>query len=130
MDNRTPASSGGLLDAVRRLGDSLLAAAHDRVELLSLEVQEEKLRFIRLFVLLSAAVFAGVMAATFASLVLVYLFWDTARLAVLGGLAVTYAGALAVIVYRIRRDMTRTPPPFAGTLQELKQDRTCIPPPN
>lgn len=129
MENRTSASSG-LLDAARKLGESLLATVHDRVELFSLEFQEEKYRLIRLFVLMSAVVFAGVMAATFVSLTLVYLFWESARIYVLAGLAVFYCAAVAVLVYSIRRYIERGPRPFAGTLQELREDRTCIRPTN
>lgn len=129
MENRTPASSG-LLDAARKLGESLLATAHDRMELFSLEVQEEKYRLIRLFVLMSAVVFAGVMAATFVSLTIVYLFWESARLYVLGGLAIFYSVAVAILVYSLRRYIEHGPRPFAGTIQELKEDRTCIRPTN
>jgi uncharacterized membrane protein YqjE len=71
-------------------------------------------------------VFLGMMAIMFASLTLVYLFWETARLAVLGGLTVLYAGALAVIILAFRRYLARQPSPFAATLQEIGEDRACI----
>ena len=43
------------------------------------------------FIWISAAVFAAMMTLTFASLTLVYLFWESARLAVLGGLTAFFA---------------------------------------
>jgi uncharacterized membrane protein YqjE len=70
------------------------------------------------------------MALTFASLTLVYLFWDTARLAVLVGLTVVYAGAAVAIVLAFRRYLARQPRPFAATIEELREDRACIPKPN
>jgi len=116
----------GLLGSLRLLGDALGATLQDRIELVSVEVQEEKFRLIQNFIWISAAVFAGMMAMTFASLTVVYLFWASARLTVLGGLTLLYAVALAVIVMSFRRFLARQPKPFAATLQELGEDRTCI----
>ena len=48
------------------------------------------------------------------------------RLAVLGGLTVIYLGAFATIVVKFRRFLARQPRPFAATLEELEDDRTCI----
>ncbi len=123
-----PASAGetGLLGSVRALGDGLLASVQDRLELLSVEVHEEKMRLIQIFLWISAAVFTGMMAITFASLTLVYLFWASARLAVLGGLAVFYAAALLAILIAFRRYLARQAVPFAATLQEIREDRACI----
>ncbi len=124
MDQGSPAPAG-FLASFRALGDSLLATAQDRLELFSVEVQEEKFRLIRIFLWISAAVFTGMLAITFASLTLVYLFWDSARLAVLGGLTLVYTGALVAIIIAFRRFLARQPHPFAATLQEIGEDRTC-----
>jgi len=97
MEPATPASAG-FLHSLRALGDGLLATVQDRLELFSVELQEEKFRLIQIFVWISAAVFTGMMAIMFASLTLVYLFWASARLAVLGGLTIVYTGALVAIV--------------------------------
>jgi uncharacterized membrane protein YqjE len=66
------------------------------------------------------------MAVTFASITLVYLLWDSARLAALVGLTLLYSGAVVAIVVAFRRHLARQPRPFAATLQELKTDRACI----
>lgn len=116
--------------SLRGLGESLLAGVQDRVELVALELQEEKFRLIQTFCWISAGMFATAMALTFASLTLVYLFWDTARLAVLVGLTLAYAGAATAIVLAFRRYLARQPRPFAATVEELKEDRACIPKPN
>ncbi|AOS44432.1 hypothetical protein Verru16b_01494 [Lacunisphaera limnophila] len=126
MDPTPPPSPPGLLDSLRLLGDTLVAGLQDRLELLSVELQEEKFRLILIFLWISAAVFTAMMTLAFASLTVVYLFWESARLAALGGLTLLYAGALAVIVIAFRRFLARQPQPFAATLQELKEDRACI----
>ena len=120
----------GFLSSFRALGDGLITSLQDRVELVSLELQEEKYRLVQTFIWISAAMFVAVMALTFASLTLLYLFWENARLAVLGGLALLYAGAAVAIILAFRRYLARQPRPFAATIDELKEDRACIPKPN
>ncbi len=120
------AASVGYLSSLRTLGDGFLAGAHERIELFTVELREEKFRQMQTFIWLSAAVFTGMMAITFASLTLVYLFWESSRLAVLGGLTVIYAGALVVIIIAFRGFLARQPNPFAATLQEIEEDRACI----
>ena len=125
-----PPDSPGFMSTLRALGEALLASVHDRVELFSLELQEEKFRLIRILLWVSAALFAGAMALLLGSLTLVYLFWDSARLAVLGGLTAVYAVAFLTLVLTLRRSLARQSRPFAGTLQELAADRACIRKPN
>jgi uncharacterized membrane protein YqjE len=117
---------GGYFEALRALGDGVLAGVQDRLELLSLELQEEKFRLIKTFLWISAAVFTAIMAITFVSLTVVYLFWAGARLAVLAGFAAFYAGATVAIVVAFRRFLARQPSPFAATRQEIGNDRACI----
>jgi uncharacterized membrane protein YqjE len=118
----------GFLGAFKALGDGLLASVEDRLKLFGIELQEEKLRLIQIFIWISSAVFTCVMAITFASLTLVYLFWESARLAALGGLTLLYTGALVTIVVAFRRYLARQPAPFDATLGEIANDRACIQP--
>jgi len=121
-----PRSSAGFLDSFRTLGDGLLASVQDRLKLFSIELHEEKFRLVQTFIWISAAVFTGMMAIAFASLTLVYFFWESARLAALGGLTLLYSGALVAIIVAFRRYLARQPNPFAATLAEIGQDRACI----
>jgi len=127
METR-PSSPPGLVDSLRSLGDGLIASVQDRIALFAVELQEEKFRLVQTFVWISAAVFTGMMTVMFASLTLVYLFWETSRLAVLGGLTLLYAGALVAIIVAFRRFVARQPVPFAATFDELGEDRACIQP--
>ena len=125
MESSTPDPTG-FLNSLRTLGDGLLATIQDRLELFGMELQEEKLRLIQVFIWISAAIFTGMMAITFASITIVYLFWESARLAVLIALTVVYSGALVVIVVAFRRYLARQPAPFNDTLGEIGKDRECI----
>lgn len=127
QEEHAPASAG-LLGAIRGLADGLLESARQRVELFSLELREEKLRAVQLLIWIGAAMFAAALALTLASVTIVYLFWETARLPVLIGLTLFYAGGCAVAVHKVRRYLNRQPRPFEGTLTELQHDRACIRP--
>lgn len=116
----------GLARSLRALGDGLVATLHDRVALLALELEEEKFRLIQLQLWICGAMFAGAMALAFVSLTLVYLFWDSARIAVLAGLAAAYILLLAGALFGLRRLLARTPRAFRATLAELREDRKCL----
>lgn len=121
-----PPPAPGIIGSLRQLGAGLVAGVHDRVELLALELHEEKLRLIQTLVWIGVVVGTGAMTVVFASLTLVVLFWDSARLAVVGGLAAFYGLALVASVAFFRRHLARQPRPFAATREELKEDAACI----
>lgn len=118
------------MDSLRVLGDDLFETVQDRIRLLSIELQEEKFRLIQTFVWISVVVFAGMMTAIFASVTLLYLLWETAPLAALGGLTLFYSLVLTATILRFRHLIGHHPQPFAATFEELGADRTCIRSPN
>ena len=122
----SPPPPVGIMGSFRTLGDALIASVQDRLELLSLELQEEKFRLVQTIIWISAAVFAGMMAVICASLTVVFLFWESARPAVLCGLTLFYTAAVIAIIVAFRRYLRNQPKPFTATLQELGEDRTCI----
>jgi uncharacterized membrane protein YqjE len=125
MEPRAPGSSG-LLGSLRSLADGLIGSAHERLELLALELHEEKYRLIQIFIWISAIVFLAMLATVFASMALVVLLWETARVAVVCSLAGGDILAAVLVTLGFRRYLKRQPKPFAGTLRELREDRECI----
>lgn len=128
-DDRS-SSSTGFIGSIRNLGAGVLSCIEDRLKLFSLELQEEKLRLVQIYAWISAVIFAGMLAITFASLTLVYFFWETARLTVLGGLAVFYTVATIALIIALRRFLSHQPEPFAASRQEISSDLACIRNPN
>jgi uncharacterized membrane protein YqjE len=124
------ARSNGLLSAAGEAVDSLLETVQTRVRLFGIELQEEKFRLIQLSAWVAASVFCAVMAMTFVSVTVVYVFWESARLQALIGLTVFYVLCLGVILWQFRRYLSRQPKPFDATLGEIEKDRTCIHPTN
>ena len=108
------------------MADGLVAGLQDRLHLFSIELQEEKFRLLQALIWTVAAIVLGALALAFVSLTIVYLFWESARLAALGGLAGLYVAATIAVVITLRRMLTRQPRPFAATLEELARDRACI----
>lgn len=125
MESRLPGSSG-LLGSLRGLADGLIGSAHDRFELFTVELHEEKFRLIQSFIWISSIVFLAALAMVFVSFALVVLLWETARMAAIAGLAIAYVAGLIAAVVGFKNHLKRQPRPFSGTLAEFKHDRACI----
>jgi uncharacterized membrane protein YqjE len=111
---------------IRRLGASLLALGRIRLELLAIEVQEEKERIasLLLWAVLTAlmAGFGAVFVALFATVAL----WDTHRLAALGVAALLFVGLAAVGALRVKRLIASRATPFHSSIAELRQDGSAL----
>lgn len=116
----------GWSGSLRARLDNLLAAAQTRLELLTVELQEEKLRLARLlFMTVLAALFLG-FAAVFAALWITVALWDSHRLLALGlstGLFVTLGVAAATVAARTVAAGSRL---FAASINELNKDRSAL----
>ena len=122
-----PASgSVGLLGSLRGFADGLLSSAHDRLQLLTVELHEEKYRLIQILIWISAIVMLAFLTIAFVSFAIVVMLWETARLAAVCAMAGAYLVALTATVLAFRRYLKTQPKPFAGTLRELRADRECI----
>ena len=118
----------GIFSSLRRLGDSLIGAVKDHAELLAVELQEEKLRLIQIFLWISAAVFSGMLAIAFFSLTVVFLCPPEHRALALAIMTVLYLGASVAIIAAVRRRIAHQPNPFAATIREITRDRECLEP--
>lgn len=119
----------GLLGSLRGFVDGVFGSVRDRIELISLELQEEKQRLIQAFAWVTAFVLLAMLAAFFASCALVVAFWDTAaRLPIIASLAVAYGLGAWFAGVKLRRYVQRASGPFSATLEELDNDRACLRP--
>jgi uncharacterized membrane protein YqjE len=116
----------GCLGSLRSLGSGLLESAHDRFELFTIELQEEKLRLFQTLMWIGAGVFVAMMSVTFLSLTIVYLLGEAARPVALVSITALYLLAFGAIGWGFRRHLVRQGKAFAGTLSELRQDSACI----
>ncbi len=121
-----PAPPRSLVSSVRDLSGNLVATAHDRIELLSLELQEEKFRLLQSVIWVFGAAFTAMMTVIFGSLAILYTCWESDHIAVLGLFTLFYGGVTAAVVTGFRRFLARQPKPLAATLEELTEDEACI----
>jgi len=114
--------SGGLFSSVRRVADTCVSSVHNRVELLAVELQEEKIRLVRLLLWTGAALFAAFLAITVITIAVVFLVPDDKRNIALIGFGVVYVLVAVVIAVKLRVEIRNAPPPLSDTLSELKKD--------
>lgn len=113
---------GGLMSSLRRLTASLVGLARTRIELLAVELQEEKLRAITLLLWLSLGLVLGMAGVLVAIGALALWLWQRAGYLGLAGLAGGTLAVTGVIFTCIRLQLIRGPLPFAGTVEEFKKD--------
>jgi uncharacterized membrane protein YqjE len=68
------------------------------------------------------AVLLGAGALFLAALFVILLFWESYRLHAVGGMAVLFAAAGAVIFLKVRSSFDARPALLSGTLAELRND--------
>lgn len=126
----TPLEPGNSLWAgVKRILDTVLATAQNRVELFAVELQEEKCRLVEAVLLAAAVTACGMMALTLVTFTIIILVWQDARIPALVILSVLYlAGAL--ISWRALQKRLKNRTAFSGSLGEIKKDRSCLQPQN
>lgn len=123
-ETEPPAS--GLFASARRLLDTGLSAAQNRLELFAVELKEEKCRFIEVLLWASAAILLGVMAVTMVTFTIVFLFWETARQFVLIAFSALYLFGAVAAFLGLKKRLKDRPLPFADSLSEIKKDRECL----
>jgi len=115
-----------ILESLKRLARTAVELVRTRLELLSLDVEEAKLRFLSILLAGAVAFACLTLGAIIGAFWLVVAFWDTHRMLVLGLLTGAFLGggllALAVVVAKVRRG----PRLFAASLGELEKDRDAL----
>jgi uncharacterized membrane protein YqjE len=123
MSERTPGESKGLLESMTNLAGTLVAIAHTRLDLLSVDLEEERAHLFSLVVLTLVALLCLGIAVVLATILLVVAFWDTHRLLALGALAGFFL-VVGMSVWAFALHKARTKPRlFAASLSELFKDR-------
>lgn len=115
--------SAGLFESLKHLTATVLAVIQTRVELLSDEIAEERLRIGQMLVYACAALFSFGLAIMLFTVFIVVLCWDTHRLQVLGGSCAFFFLAALWAVLMLRRLARQKPKLFAASLAELSKDR-------
>ena len=123
MPDNTAGNGEGLLASLTALAATLVAIAHTRLDLLSLDLEEEREHLLSLLALsLSALFFLGI-GVLLATLLVMVAFWETYRLPVLAVLTGMFLAA-GITTWRIALHKAKTKPRlFAASMSELLKDR-------
>lgn len=122
--------TSGLMASLRRLLATLAGIVETRIELLSMEIEEQALLFWQLLLLAVAVlVFSGLALLTFSVWILL-LFWDSHPTTAMACLTLTYLAAALAALLGFRSRCRSRPRLFASSLGELARDRAHLAPPS
>lgn len=106
----------------------MLAILQTRAELLTVELEEEAQRLVSYLLWLLVLLFCAGMAAILVVLLLVVLFWDSNRVAVIACLATFFGIVALAIAVGVRRCWRSKPRFLAATLDEISKDVEMLKP--
>jgi uncharacterized membrane protein YqjE len=123
MPESLPGTSQGLFASLSALAATLVAMAHNRLELLSSDLEEDRVHMVSLLVYALVALFCLGVGVILAALLLVVAFWDSHRILVLAILAGCFLVAGVVAQSRARDLAKNKPRIFSASMAELLKDR-------
>jgi uncharacterized membrane protein YqjE len=123
--NETAIHASPLVAPTKDFTRRLMTIGENRLDLLMVEVREERERLLHALLLaLGVALFAFLAGAAL-TVALVVLFWSLSPVGVLLILTALYGGA-AVLLYRRFTVLQRDWKSFPATLDQLRKDRACL----
>lgn len=114
--------------SVRGLAATLIELAQVRLELFSVEAQEEVLRVAGLLAYGAIALVCLALGLGFLAILITVALWDTHRLLALAVFAVLFLLAGLLAAWRARERVQRGSRLFSASIDELRQDREALEP--
>ena len=99
-----------------------------RIELVTLELEEQRIHLTRIVLLGAVAFFLFMLGMVMVSVFVVALFWDTHRLLAIALVALVYLGGAAGLALAAKRAVATKPKMFGSTIAELTKDREQLRP--
>lgn len=121
-------STTGVLGALRSLGATAVGIAQTRLELLANDLEEQRVRGLKMLVIGAVALFCGAIALLLLTALIVIALWDQHRLLTLGLLAGVYGLGCAVALAILRARAAERPRMFSASLAELRRDEDALRP--
>ncbi len=108
-----------------RLLKAVLAIGQNRLELLLVELQQERWRFFDALLLAGVVLILAAMTLMLATLAVVVVCVEAKRLDLVIGLTLLYLVAAILAFWRLRAKLKNWAP-FSATLGEMKKDKECL----
>lgn len=122
----TRQNSHGVFGSLRNLLDTGLSAVQNRIELIGVELHEERARLLKLLVAIAAALILGAGGGVVLTVALVLAFPPAWRPGVMAACGLIYIAAAAIILARVRQQLKECPPPLFESLVQIKKDREWL----
>ncbi|HAB63647.1 MAG TPA: hypothetical protein DCE49_05500, partial [Pseudomonas sp.] len=109
--------------SIKKMGSAVAGLVQGHLELIGIEIQEERARVFKLFLLASLSLILGLLILVGLSAAIVIAFWDSNPIAAILVLCAIYAVVLAVCISRAIRLAKESVSPFQATVEELARNR-------
>jgi uncharacterized membrane protein YqjE len=122
-----PETSEGIstTGTLRRISETFLSILHNRLELMTLEIQEEKHWAISMLMLAAFAIAFGILTIVAVLVTIAVLVPAEARVWVMPGICLVTIGGTVVCALALKKKLNR-PAPLGDTLAELRKDIACL----
>jgi uncharacterized membrane protein YqjE len=114
-----------LASTSKQFARQLLTIGENRLELLALEVQEEREHHVRTILMASGVAGFGLLAGLTFTAAIVVLLWTWSHVAVLLILTALYAAA-GIYLWRLLTGLLRDWQTLSATLDQIRKDRACL----
>jgi uncharacterized membrane protein YqjE len=118
-----PRPVAGLFQSLNNFLATFVTIVHTRLELLTTELQEEVRQVGGILLWAFVAAFAAMMGLFLAALAVIFVFWDTHRIAASLAMIGLFVVVTVVAGLILRHKLSTKPPLLDDTLAELAKDR-------
>jgi uncharacterized membrane protein YqjE len=125
-DRMSSRATDGIVRSGRRMLAILVSMVRTRLNLLAVELMQEKSRIWLLLLLTALALLFALMAVLTLSLFVIVAFWEDNRLLAIGCLFAFYVAATLATLFVLRRKSKVGSKLFSGTLDELAKDSAAL----
>jgi uncharacterized membrane protein YqjE len=115
-------SAGGLLGSLTSITALVVAIAHNRLNLLSTDLEIAREQTVSVLIMVLVALFCLCFGALLLALFVVVIFWDTHRLIALGAVTGLFILIGSVYLWRVLKALKAMPATFEASLAELAKD--------
>jgi len=115
-------SAEGLLGSLKSITALAVAIAHNRLNLLSTDLEIAREQTVSVLMMVLVALFCLCFGALLLALFVVVIFWDTHRLIVLGSMTGLFMLTGVICLWRVIKALKVMPATFEASLAELAKD--------
>lgn len=119
-------SAEGLLGSLKSITALAVAIAHNRLNLLSTDLEIAREQLISVLMMVLVALFCLCFGALLLALFVVVIFWDTHRLIALGSMTGLFMLIGVVCLWRVMKALKAMPATFEASLAELAKDYKAL----